>query len=274
MTRNPLSHANGTSTSNPSHGAFQHYAVVPALTTSRIPPHLPLQNAAVLPLSLTTAACGLYQRHYLSLPWPSASSTQHTKPLHRTLLIWGGSSSIGSTATQLAKASGADVIVTASARNAAYCQGLGARQVFDYHDPNVEDVLATALKGRTLAGVFHAAGGEEVVAACARVAERCEGKALVVSVRPAPSSGIPRSVRVEAISSSDAFKPGNEEVARRVWGEFVPRALEEGVLVAAPEPRVVGQGLRSVQRGLDVQRKGVSAAKVVVEGIERDASQE
>jgi hypothetical protein len=37
---------------------------------------------------------------------------------------------------------------------------------------------------------------------------------------------------------------------------------------------VVGRGLRSVQHGLDVQKKGVSAAKVVVDGIEHDASRE
>lgn len=167
------------------------------------------------------------------------------------------------------------MLVTASPRNKAYCRRLGAREVFDYHDENVEDALVSALKGRTLAGIFHAAGDEDAVRACARVAERSEGKAIVVSVRPVPEGGIPGSVRVKAISSSEVFKSKEgEEVARRVWGEFVPRALESGRLVAAPDARVVGRGLRSVQRGLDVQKKGVSAAKVVVEGIEGDASKE
>ena len=42
----------------------------------------------------------------------------------------------------------------------------------------------------------------------------------------------------------------------------------------AVESVVVGSGLRSVQHGLDVQKKGVSAAKVVVDGVEHDASRE
>jgi hypothetical protein len=33
----------------------------------------------------------------------------------------------------------------------------------------------------------------------------------------------------------------------------------------APPPRIVGQGLRAVQTAFDTQRKGVSAAKIVVE---------
>ena len=130
-----------------------------------------------------------------------------------------------------------------------------------------------ALEGSTLAGVYHAAGPDDAVRACARVAERSEGKALVVTVRGAPKDGIPGSVRVEAIRSSDIFERGNE-VGGRVWRDYVPGALAKGLLVPAPEPLVVGKGLRSVQHGLDVQKKGVSASKVVVEGIEGDASRE
>lgn len=99
-----------------------------------------------------------------------------------------------------------------------------------------------------------------------------------MSVKPGkPGPEWPGSVRRGAISSSDVFVEGSEAevVAGRVWGEWVPAALRRGGgLVAAPEPEVVGRGLRSVQKGLDVQRRGVSAAKVVVEGVEGDASRE
>lgn len=39
-------------------------------------------------------------------------------------------------------------------------------------------------------------------------------------------------------------------------------------IVPLPEPTIVGQGLRSIQHGLDEQQKGVSAAKVVFNGIQ------
>jgi hypothetical protein len=150
---------------------------------------------------------------------------------------------------------------------------LGASEVLDYHSPDIEDELVRALKGSTLAGIYHAAGPDDAVRSCARVAERSEGKALVVTVRGAPKSGLPGSVRVQAIRSSDIFEHGNE-VGGKVWRDYIPGALAKGLLVPAPEPLVVGKGLRSVQHGLDVQKRGVSARKVVVEGIEGDASKE
>ena len=47
----------------------------------------------------------------------------------------------------------------------------------------------------------------------------------------------------------------------------MPKALESGQLVPAPDPLVVGEELRSVQLGLDKQKAGVSAAKVVIANI-------
>lgn len=161
----------------------------------------------------------------------------------------------------------------ASEKNAAYCRSLGASEVFDYHSPDIEDDLVKALKGSTLAGIYHAAGPDAAVRSCARIAERAEGKALVVTVRGAPKDGLPGSVRVQAIRSSDIFERGNE-VGGKVWRDYVPGALARGLLVPAPEAVVVGRGLRSVQHGLDVQKRGVSARKVVVGGIEGDASRE
>ena len=248
---------------------------MPTISVSPYPSTIPAQKAVVLPLSISTAAAGLYQRHYLSLPYPNPTNRLSTssKPFDRTVVIWGGSSSVGSTAIQLARASKVVVVAIASQRNFDYCRHLGAHEVFDYHSPTIEDDLVKALKGSTLAGVYHAAGPDDAVRTCAKVAERSEGKALVVTVRAAPSNGLPGSVRVQAIRSSDIFAPGNP-VGPRVWRDYVPVALAKGLLVPAPEPLVVGQGLRSVQHGLDVQKKGVSAAKIVVDGIDHDASKE
>ncbi len=54
------------------------------------------------------------------------------------------------------------------------------------------------------------------------------------------------------------------EVGPAVWRDYVPKALEEGKLQAKPDPMVVGHGLESVQKGLDTNKAGVSAKKVVV----------
>lgn len=164
---------------------------------AELPSSVPGSLAVVLPLALSTATAALYPKHTLSLPYPSASGSP--SPLHRTLLIWGGSSSVGSTAIQLAVASGAEVVTTASPANAKYCKDLGAVAVFDYHDEGVEDAVVSwlAARKRTLAGAFHAVGPDAAVQACARIVDRSSGKAIVMSVKPVPEEGIPKSVRVK-----------------------------------------------------------------------------
>lgn len=46
---------------------------------------------------------------------------------------------------------------------------------------------------------------------------------------------------------------------------WMTEALRDGSLKPKPDPVVVGHGLEHVQTGMDTLKKGVSAAKVVVE---------
>ena len=68
-------------------GAFQDYTVLLAHMASPIPDSMAYENAAVLPLTLSTAACGLFQKDQLALQHPSA----HPEPTGKTLIVWGGS---------------------------------------------------------------------------------------------------------------------------------------------------------------------------------------
>ncbi|KAJ4351830.1 uncharacterized protein N0V89_007174 [Didymosphaeria variabile] len=265
-----IAHAGGLSSNDTSRGAFQKYAIVSQNAVAELPDEIALERGVVLPLGISTAAAGLYQKSYLALPFPSPEAEWS---LNRTILIWGGSSSVGSCAIQLAAASGAEVFTTASEGNFDYVKKLGASTVFDYHDAGVEDQIVDALEGKTLAGVYHAVGVDGAVQTCARIAHRSKGKAIVVTVRGVPDNGIPSSVRVKAISSSAIFQEGNP-VGPSVWRKYLPKALAQGVLVPKPDPLIVGNGLRSVQHGLDKQKAGVSARKVVVNRIDKDSSHE
>lgn len=66
-----------------------------------------------------------------------------------------------------------------------------------------------------------------------------------------------------SIKSGGVF--GINENTHVLWKEFMTPALENGVIKCLPEPLVVGKGLESVQKGLDENKKGVSAKKVVIE---------
>lgn len=167
--------------------------VVQAGAVCELPDKIPAHVGVVLPLGMSTAAAGLYQQGTLSLPFPDPEGKPNS--LGRTVLIWGGSSSVGSCAIQLAVASGAEVVTTASSWNFEYCKKLGAAEVFDYHWRDVEDKIVTWLKGKTICGAFHTVGADGAVESCARIVDKSKGKAIVVSVQPIDKTKIPESVR-------------------------------------------------------------------------------
>lgn len=54
------------------------------------------------------------------------------------------------------------------------------------------------------------------------------------------------------------------EIGEAVWQNYAPDALVSGLLQAKPDPIVIRGGLAKIQEGLNLQKKGISAGKVVV----------
>lgn len=119
---------------------WQRYSTCPEIQVAPVPDSLPLANAAVLPLSISTAVTALFV--HLGLELPSLTP----KSVGKRVLIWGGSSSCGSSAIQLAVAAGYEVSTTASPSNFEYVKDLGASHVFDHNDLNVCDKIVEVLK--------------------------------------------------------------------------------------------------------------------------------
>jgi NADPH:quinone reductase-like Zn-dependent oxidoreductase len=249
-----LGQAVGTTVDQPAQGAFQQYTAVLAHMAAPIPDDMAATSAAVLPLGIGTAACGLYQSDHLGLRHPSADLL----PSGETLLVWGASSSVGCNAVQLARASGYEVIATASPHNAAMVRTLGAAEVFDHSDADVVDRIVAALRGKTLAGAFHATGN---LADTFGVVRSVEGRRFVTSTLP-PQIEPPETVRASAIAGTSLR---NDEVGPMIYRDFLPAALASGRYVAAPPARIVGRGLQAFQQAVDAQRAGISGHKLVVD---------
>jgi len=248
-----LGQAVGTTVNEKAQGAFQHYTIVLEHMAAPIPDGMAFSDAAVLPLGLGTAASGLYGKKQLALVPPSHSPTVREE----VVLIWGGSSSVGSNAIQLAVASGYTVITTASARNAEMLKSLGASEVFDHASASIVDDMVNALRGRRLAGTLHATGDK---AASFAVVSRSDGVRLVATTLP-PSPDLPAGVEARHIAGTSLK---DDEVGPMIYRDFLPQALKDGSFVAAPPSKIVGHGLEALQGALEVLKAGVSAAKVVV----------
>lgn len=261
-------------------GAFQDYVVLLEHMSSRIPDDLSFERACVLPLGLSTAACGLFQKDQLGLQLPSSQP----KPTGKTLLIWGGSTSVGSNAIQLAVAAGYEVFTTASPKNFAYVRGLGATEAFDYNSDSVVQDIIQAFQGRTTAGAMWIGVGSGTV--CMDILSKCTGdKVVTMAAYPMPPT-YPTKLVVPTIiyhymwgqvalwlkSKRYGIKYGFifgstlafNEVGKAVYQDFLPAALEQNRYIVAPDPIVAGKGLESIQAGLDLLSKRVSAKKVVV----------
>jgi NADPH:quinone reductase-like Zn-dependent oxidoreductase len=266
-------------------GGFQHYVVLVAHMTSPLPDAVSFEAASVIPLGVSTAACGLFQKDFLGMNAPSATAA----PTGKTLIVWGGSTSVGSNAIQLAVAAGYEVITTSSPRNFAYVKGLGASEAFDYASKTVIADMVAFLGGREIAGAL--AIGPGSAAACVDLVGRCTGVRFVAMATPPTSwddvpAGRGRIFHLApALARMIVGTLALNQKARRhhvrtkmIWGSalianevgpmifeaFLPAALAEARFVAAPRPQVVGTGLAQIPVALERQRQGVSATKLVV----------
>ena len=55
-----------------------------------------------------------------------------------------------------------------------------------------------------------------------------------------------------------------QAVGKMIYQGLLPKALQTGRIKPAPKPEVVGSGIESIQKGVDLLKKGVSGKKVVV----------
>ena len=265
----------------PSECAFQNYVVLLDHMTSPIPTTMSYENACVIPLGISTAGSGLFQEDQLHLQSPSEP---RRKPTGETLLIWGGSSSIGCNAIQLAVAAGYEVIATASPRNFEVLKKLGASEVFDYKSKTIVQELTQAFKGKKTAGAMTIGpGGAEVAM---DVLRHCKGNKFIAMVsyptlQPVPKRFVlPRTIAYyiswNIVHMTKGFTRGIRSkfvwgatlafnsVGKIVYEDYLPKALAAGSFVPSPEPEVVGSGLENIQFAWDVHKKGVSAKKLVV----------
>ncbi|KAI3391217.1 hypothetical protein diail_7767, partial [Diaporthe ilicicola] len=242
---NPIGHDTNQVTAN----GFMNYTILEANMTCQVPDHIPFEQAAVVPLCLSTAAAGLFQEDFIGLDLPTEPAQQ---PKDKTLLIWGGATSVGCNAIQLAVAAGYEVITTASPKNFGLMKRLGASQAFDYRSSTVIADLTAVFKGRTSAGALDCIGpGSGATAAVLEVVSKMpSGSKFVATVKP--HLVVPDGVSTKHIYAISICK---NFVSKGIYEDFLPRALEVGTFVPAPKPLIAGKGLESVQAGIDILRK-------------------
>lgn len=112
-------------------GGYAEYAVTPAVHCLPVPDGMSLKQAACLPETFFTVWSNVFQRGALQAG--------------ERFLVHGGSSGIGTTAIQLAKAFGARVFTTAGTdEKCAACTALGAESAINYREADFVEVMRDA----------------------------------------------------------------------------------------------------------------------------------
>lgn len=162
------------------YGAHQEYLVTPDDFAWHVPPNVPHDHAAVLPVTVMTAADALYNAFKLHLPDEVDSGATNSGPM----LIWGASTSVGIAMLQLARASGVQpIFVTASPGRHSLLSSLGATACFDYSEPDVLEKIEKVLRDTGTGPIKYGADCTGKPEAANKVATVVSADAKLVSMR-------------------------------------------------------------------------------------------
>ncbi|QDC01491.1 NAD(P)H-quinone oxidoreductase [Mesorhizobium sp. 8] len=130
-------------------GGYAEYVTVHGSNALPLPPGFTLTEAAAVPETFFTVWHNVFERGGLKEG--------------ETLLVHGGSSGIGTTAIQLAKAFGARVVATAgSAEKCEACVKLGADRAVNYREEDFVRAVKDATDGRGANVILDMVGGDYV----------------------------------------------------------------------------------------------------------------
>jgi len=235
------------------------------------------EQAATMNCSLWTPIQAFY--HRLGLAEPSLKSGSG-----EWILIYGGSSSLGLYATQLAKLSGYKVVTTVSPKNAGLLKSLGADVTVDYKSPDVVEQIQGAT-GNSLKLAFDTVSEDSTQSICVKsFAPAPEGTTagrLIVVLMPSKEAKelrknvvIQNTLLYTSLGRSFVWGPGGYFPAssedRDHMASWMPK-LEELVNSGQLKPNPVKLwpgGLEAVHEGFQYMREGKVSAEKIVYNVE------
>ncbi|KAI8306101.1 Zinc-type alcohol dehydrogenase-like protein [Colletotrichum sp. SAR11_240] len=247
-------------------GGYSEYSVADNDISFRVPKNISLEEAATLPLASMTSWLALFSKDCLAIPRDGGKDI--------SVLIWGGSSSVGLYAIQIAALHGFKVITTCSPRHFDLVKSLGAKYAFDYHDDNVVESIKEAAPG--LKYVFDTIGNKSSSGLASRAIDERGGGGLC-TVRPgkANTEDVTKQTKVTDVLVWTAFLKDHHygsfhwpahEADHKLGTEFfekLPGWVEEGK-IKPNKAKVIPGGLDGVSKGFQEYRDGnISATKLV-----------
>ncbi|RDW76838.1 zinc-binding alcohol dehydrogenase family protein [Aspergillus mulundensis] len=247
-------------------GAYSQYCLADERIYFKVPGGITRAQAATIPLAAATAWLALFSEDCLALDRSQGKGS--------SVLVWGGSSSVGLYAIQLASYFGFEVVTTCSPKHADLVRSHGAKHVFDYKDEKVVEKIKSAAP--SLSHAFDTIGSKGSSAPASY--SFSSGPGTICTVRPgkANTDDVLHGTRVTDVLVWTAFlkdhaygefkwpaSKHDHELAAELF-QKIPAWLGTGDL--KPNTPKVLPGLDAVSDGFQEYRDGkISAYKIVYE---------
>jgi NADPH:quinone reductase len=229
-------------------GSLAEYAAVDADLLARKPANIGMREAAALPLIFITAWEGLVDR-------------ANIRPGQK-VLVQGGGGGVGHIAIQIARAFGAEVFATGSAKDEVYIGQLGATFI-DYNGMSVADYVARHTSGRGFDLIYDTVGGAVLDASFNAVARFGH---VVSALGWGTHALAPLSFRAASYSGVFTLLPMLTGEGRAHHGEILREATklcEAGKIVPKLDPRRFT--LDTIDQAYDAIRDRNAAGKIVID---------
>lgn len=245
-------------------GAYANHTLANEYISFKVPKSISPEAAATVPLASCTAWLALFSKDCLAMDRKSGKQS--------SVLIWGGSSSVGLYAIQIARLHSFNVITVCSPKHHEHVRSLGADHAFDYKSGHVVDQIKGAAP--RLQYIFDAIGDKTSSATASHALGEAGGTLCTVRPGKANTEGVSSQTKVTDVLVWTAFLkdhqykefkwPANEDdhkLSAELF-EKLPEWLEDGA-IKPNRPKVL-KGLEEIPEGFQEYRDGkISGYKIV-----------
>jgi NADPH:quinone reductase-like Zn-dependent oxidoreductase len=256
----------------PKYGAYQKYVVVSVETASKLAREEDIDVATALVGNLPPAV-GLVKEVGLELPPIDGEESSGKKT--KKILVYGGSTSLGSTIIQLVVQAGYEAITTSSPKNKDFVSTLGATKVLN-HSQNMDELIDELKQNGPYDAVIDTLSTSQtlpITSAAVVIQDNCEF--FTTSGRVDPNT-LPKGVVPITCPRTlpEGFNPAfagwsitadyYKETRDWTYKKYLPQAVAAGKLVSLPLEKLPG-GLEGIEKAFDKMKEGTSGVKLMLD---------
>jgi putative PIG3 family NAD(P)H quinone oxidoreductase len=233
-------------------GGYAEYCLTPAVQSLSVPRGLPMLSAGGVPETFFTVWANVFQIGGLKSG--------------DLFLVHGGASGIGTTAIQLAHASGAQVFTTAGTdEKCATCRALGADHAFNYKTQNFAEEIKRITDGRGVDLILDMVGGDYAQENVNSLAMR--GRLVQIAVQQGANAtvNLAKIMQKRLIVTGSTLRPRSIEEKASIAQELKARAwplLESGAVKVIVDRTLPFAKVREAHEYFE---RGAHTGKVILE---------